>query len=174
VVSEVESEHSNLPPVNVEISIYLSCDRIFKALTERCYTHYRTGSPVWEERDLREKMYQRLSLKEGRLTMSWIFLGIAILLETTGTTCMKLSEGFSKLVPSVLLFIFYGLSFALLTVVMKRINLSIAYAIWSGAGTALIATVGVLWFKEPVTAVKIVSLVLIIAGVVGLRLTGGE
>ena len=121
-----------------------------------------------------KKCINELSLKEGRLTMSWIFLGIAILLETTGTTCMKLSEGFSKLVPSVLLFIFYGLSFALLTVVMKRINLSIAYAIWSGAGTALIATVGVVWFKEPVTAVKIVSLVLIIAGVVGLRLTGGE
>ena len=61
----------------------------------------------------------------------------------------------------------------MLTLALKRIDVSIAYAVWSGVGTALIATIGVLWFKEPATAVKLVSLALIILGVVGLNLTGG-
>ena len=103
----------------------------------------------------------------------WLYLVLAILLEVTGTTCMKLSEGFTKLVPSILLFVFYSLSFGMLTLALKRIDVSVAYAVWSGVGTALIATIGVLWFKEPITALKLISLVLIIGGVVGLNLSGG-
>jgi len=86
---------------------------------------------------------------------------------------MKLSEGFTKLVPSIWLFVFYTLSLGMLTLALKRIDVSVAYAVWSGVGTALIATIGVLWFKEPATALKLVSLALIIAGVVGLNLSGG-
>ena len=103
----------------------------------------------------------------------WLYLALAILLEVTGTTCMKLSEGFTKLVPSILLFVFYSLSFGMLTLALKRIDVSVAYAVWSGMGTALIATIGVLWFKEPMTALKLISLALIIIGVVGLNLGGG-
>ena len=105
--------------------------------------------------------------------MTWLYLILAILLEVSGTTCMKLSEGFTRLVPSTLLFVFYSLSFVMMTLALKRIDVSVAYAIWSGMGTALIATIGVLWFKEPITALKLISLVLIIAGVVGLNLSGG-
>ena len=105
--------------------------------------------------------------------MTWLYLVLAILLEVSGTTCMKLSEGFTKTVPSILLFVFYTLSFSMLTLALKRIDVSIAYAVWSGVGTALIATIGVLWFKEPVTMIKLVSLGLIIIGVVGLNLSGG-
>ena len=105
--------------------------------------------------------------------MTWIYLALAILLEGAGTTCMKLSEGFTKLVPSILLFVFYTLSFGMLTLALKRIDVSVAYAVWSGVGTALIATIGVLWFKEPMTALKLISLALIIIGVVGLNLGGG-
>jgi len=86
---------------------------------------------------------------------------------------MKLSEGFTKTVPSVLLFVFYILSFGMLTLALKKLDVSIAYAVWSGVGTALIATIGVIWFREPVTAIKLVSLGLIIVGVVGLNLAGG-
>jgi len=86
---------------------------------------------------------------------------------------MKLSEGFTKTVPSILLFVFYLLSFGMLTLALKRIEVGVAYAVWSGVGTALIATIGVLWFKEPITALKLVSLALIIGGVVGLNLGGG-
>ena len=105
--------------------------------------------------------------------MTWLYLILAILLEVSGTTCMKLSQGFTKVVPSILLFVFYTLSFSMLTLALKRIDVSIAYAVWSGVGTALIATIGVLWFKEPATAVKLVSLGLIILGVIGLNLSGG-
>lgn len=103
----------------------------------------------------------------------WLYLVLAILLEVSGTTCMKLSEGFTKTVPSILLFVFYSLSFGMLTLALKRIDMSVAYAVWSGMGTALIATIGVLYFKEPMTALKLISLALIIGGVVGLNLSGG-
>ena len=105
--------------------------------------------------------------------MTWLYLTLAILLEVSGTTCMKLSRGFTKLVPSILLFVFYTLSMGMLTLALKRIDVSVAYAVWSGVGTALIATIGVLWFKEPVTALKLISIGLIIIGVVGLNLSGG-
>jgi len=105
--------------------------------------------------------------------MTWLYLALAILLEVSGTTCMKLSEGFTKMVPSILLFVFYTLSFAMLTLALKKLDVSIAYAVWSGVGTALIAAIGVLWFREPATALKFISLGLIIIGVVGLNLSGG-
>ena len=105
--------------------------------------------------------------------MTWLYLVLAILLEVSGTTCMKLSEGFTRLVPSILLVVFYTLSFGMLTLALTKIDVSVAYAIWSGVGTALIASIGVLWFKEPATAMKLISLGLIIMGVVGLNLTGG-
>ena len=105
--------------------------------------------------------------------MTWIFLILAIVLEVSGTTCMKLSVGFTKLVPSMLLFVFYTLSFGMLTLALKRIDVSVAYAVWSGVGTAVIATIGVLYFREPMTALKLISLALIIGGVVGLNLSGG-
>ncbi|MFY9553656.1 MAG: multidrug efflux SMR transporter [Blastocatellia bacterium] len=105
--------------------------------------------------------------------MTWLYLVLAILLEVSGTTCMKLSDGFTKVVPSILLFVFYTLSFGMLTLALKRLDVSVAYAVWSGVGTALIATIGVLWFKEPLTALKLISLALIIVGVVALNLAGG-
>ncbi|MBI3652511.1 MAG: multidrug efflux SMR transporter [Acidobacteria bacterium] len=105
--------------------------------------------------------------------MQWIYLVLAIVLEVSGTTCMKLSTGFTKALPSVLMFVFYAASFSLLTLALKKIDVSLAYAVWSGMGTALIATIGVLWFNEPLTAVKLISLALIITGVIGLNLSGG-
>jgi small multidrug resistance pump len=88
-----------------------------------------------------------------------------------GTTNMKLSEGFSKLVPSVLVLFFYALSIIALTFAVNRLDVSVAYAVWSGMGTALVAAIGLWLFQESVTAVKVVALGLIIAGVVMLHLT---
>jgi small multidrug resistance pump len=104
--------------------------------------------------------------------MSHIYLLLAILFEVTGTTCMKLSEGFTRPVPSVLLFVFYLLCITFLTLALKTIDIAVAYAIWSGLGTALLAAIGMTYFKEPVTALKLASIALIIAGVVGLNLGG--
>jgi small multidrug resistance pump len=102
----------------------------------------------------------------------WFYLAWAILLEVAGTTSMKLSKGFTKLVPSVLLFVFYTAAFVALTFALRRIDVSVAYAIWSGVGTALITTIGILYFREPATALKLISVGLIILGVVGLNVSG--
>jgi small multidrug resistance pump len=99
----------------------------------------------------------------------WLCLAGAIALEIAGTTSMKLSQGFTRMLPSILLFVFYALSFALMTIAVKRIDMSVSYAIWSGVGTMLIALIGVYAFGESLTTVQVVSIVLIIAGVIGLR-----
>ena len=101
----------------------------------------------------------------------WIYLGVAIVLEVAGITAMKFSEGFTKTVPSVVMFVFYILSLVALTYALKKIDMSMAYAIWAGAGTALITVVGILFFKEPAGLFKITSILLIIIGVVGLHLS---
>ncbi|KKO19660.1 MAG: small multidrug resistance protein SugE [Candidatus Brocadia fulgida] len=105
--------------------------------------------------------------------MSWLYMVLAILLEVSGTMCLKLSQGFTKIVPSVLLFIFYGFSFTALSLALRKVDVSVAYAVWSGLGTILIATVGIVWFREPLNALKIISIVLIVLGMIGLRLSGG-
>ena len=103
--------------------------------------------------------------------MGWILLTFAIVLEVAGTTNMKLSEGFSNLVPSVLVLFFYALSIIALTFAVNRLDVSVAYAVWSGMGTALVAMIGLWFFQESVTSVKVVALGLIIVGVVMLHLT---
>lgn len=105
--------------------------------------------------------------------MPALYLVMAIGFEVAGTTCMKLSEGFTKLVPSIGLGLFYAASLAMLTLALKRIDVSVAYAVWSGLGTALISVIGFAVFREPVTPVKLGSIALIILGVVGLNLGGG-
>ena len=102
--------------------------------------------------------------------MHWLYLAGAILFEVAGTTSMKLSHGFTKLIPSILIFVFYIISFISLTYAIKKIDMSVSYAIWSGVGTALIAMIGVYYFKESMTILKFFSLVLIILGVIGLNL----
>ena len=102
----------------------------------------------------------------------WFYLILAILFEVIGTTSMKLSEGFTKTLPSVVMFVFYLLSLTALTFALKKFDVSTAYAIWSGLGTALITVVGFYLFKESVTTTKVISIALIIIGVVGLHLSG--
>ena len=104
--------------------------------------------------------------------MSWIYLTLAIVFESMGTVCLKLSSGFSKTVPSILVFIFYGLGFIPLIKAVEKIDLSIVYAIWSGLGIVVVSIIGFLYFKETVNFVKIVCIVLVIIGVVGLRWVG--
>jgi small multidrug resistance pump len=103
--------------------------------------------------------------------MSWYYLVAAIIFEVCGTTCMKLSEGFTKATPSWLMVVFYIFSFYGMTMAIKHLEVSVVYAIWSGLGTALIALVGIFWFQESLTVVKVVSLGLVIAGIVGLNLS---
>jgi small multidrug resistance pump len=101
----------------------------------------------------------------------YYLLLLAIIFEVFGTTCMKLSLGFSKLLPSILIFVFYAISFFFFTLALKGIDVSIAYAIWAGLGTALITVIGIFWFKEPVNTLKIASLFIVVVGVIGLNLS---
>lgn len=102
---------------------------------------------------------------------SYYLLLLAILFEVCGTTCMKLSQGFSRFLPSILIFVFYAISFFFFTLALKGMDISIAYAIWAGLGTSLITVVGIFWFREPVNFLKMVSLFLVITGVIGLNLS---
>ena len=103
--------------------------------------------------------------------MGWFLLFIAITFEVAGTTCMKLSDGFTQWVPSVLLFLFYGLSFTSFVYALKTIDLSISYAIWAGLGLALITVVSIVFFNEKVTVLRMASMCLVLVGVVGLGLS---
>ncbi|MBE9038788.1 DMT family transporter [aff. Roholtiella sp. LEGE 12411] len=103
------------------------------------------------------------------MLINWIYLIAAIIFEVSGTTCMKLSQGFTKTVPSVLIFIFYGLCFTFLTLSLKRLEVSVAYSVWAGLGTILVATIGIIWFRESATLIKLVSIALIIVGVIGIN-----
>ena len=102
----------------------------------------------------------------------WFYLSGAIVLESDGTTSMKLPNGFTKLVTSILIFLFHAASFVALTFALKNIDVSIAYAIWSGIGTVIIESIGILYFQEPATALKLVSIGLIVVGVSGIKLSG--
>lgn len=98
-------------------------------------------------------------------------LSIAIVLELSGTVCLKLSQGFSRLAPSLGVFCFYLASFTCMAQSLKSLEVGIVYAIWSGVGTALIAVVGILAFGESISTLKILGLLMIIGGTFLLRLT---
>lgn len=112
----------------------------------------------------------------GTLTVmsSWLLLFFAIVTEVSGTTCMKLSKGFTELWPTILVFVFYGFSFTASTFALKTIDLSIAYAVWMGLGTAIIVVIGMIWFKESLSLVKAVALLMIIVGVVLLNVSSSR
>ncbi len=106
--------------------------------------------------------------------MAWIYLVLAIIAEVLGTTAMKLSLGFNKLAPSIAMLLFYLLSLSFLTLALKKIEVSIAYAIWSGLGTTLITLIGIFYFKEHLDVIKLLGIALIIIGVVLLQLKGAS
>lgn len=105
--------------------------------------------------------------------MRWMLLSVAILAELAGTTCMKLSNGFTNVTASILTFIFWGISFTVFIFALKHFDLSFVYALWAGIGILLVSIIGMTYFKEPVNTMKIVSILIIVAGVVLLNLSEG-
>lgn len=103
--------------------------------------------------------------------MCWIWLFVAILLEVAATVFMKLSNGFSKLVPTLIMALLYGISFFPLAIALKKMEVSTAYAVWSAVGTALVTMIGMFLFKETMSMLKVFAIALIILGVVTLNLT---
>lgn len=104
------------------------------------------------------------------MEFSWICLAFAIICEIIGTTTLKMSNGFTVLLPSVVTIVMYISSFFLLSKALKTIEVGITYAIWSGVGTAIITIIGIMFFNENVSFVKILCIVFIIIGSVGLKM----
>ena len=99
-----------------------------------------------------------------------VFLILAILFETSWALGMKWSQGFTRLGPSLVTVILYGLSLVFLTLATRRGDVGTMYAVWAGCGAALIALAGVFVFKEPFSLLRGLSLLLIILGVMGVNL----
>jgi small multidrug resistance pump len=104
--------------------------------------------------------------------MSAFYLAAAILCEICGTIALKLSNGFTRPLPAGVVLVGYAAAFVTLSQALRGIDLSTAYAVWAGVGTAVVAAIGILWFGEPAGVWKLVSLALIIIGVAGLHLAG--
>ncbi|MGV8908351.1 MAG: DMT family transporter [Propionicimonas sp.] len=103
--------------------------------------------------------------------MAWAMVIIAGLFETGFALSLKASEGFTRVVPSVLFVVFSVASFSLLATALRTLPVGSAYAVWTGIGAVGTAVAGMVFFKESVEVLKLVSIVLIVAGVVGLQLT---
>ncbi|MHA6252558.1 DMT family transporter [Oceanobacillus sp. CAU 1775] len=100
----------------------------------------------------------------------FVYLFGAIVFEIIGTTMLKLSDGFTVLLPSIAVAVFFGLSFYLFVFALKTIPLSLGYSIWSGLGTAGAALIGVLLFNEVLSGVNLIGLLIIIIGVIVMNL----
>ena len=103
--------------------------------------------------------------------MAWVMLGIAGVFEVVWATFMKLSEGFTKLGWTVLTFLSMAVSFFLLARATRTLPLGTAYAVWTGIGALGSVIIGIVIFKEPVTAARIFFAALLLAGIVGIKLT---
>ena len=106
--------------------------------------------------------------------MAWVFLACAGLLEVVWSSFLKLSEGFTKLGFSIVTIAGMLASFYLLSQAMKTLPLGTAYAVWTGIGAMGSVVVGILIFKEPVTAARMFFTVLLLAGIIGIKLTAAH
>ena len=106
--------------------------------------------------------------------MAWMFLLAAGAFEIGFTTFLKLSNGFTKLVPSIFFLIFAAISFWLLTRAMREIPLGTAYAVWTGIGALGTAIVGMVFFRDPATFWRFFFLLILVASIVGLKLVSVE
>ena len=102
--------------------------------------------------------------------MSYLYLALAIAAEVAGTSLLKATEEFTKLVPTSFLIIFYAMSFWLMTLALRDLPLGVVYAVWSGLGIVLVAIIGALVYKEMPDLGSLIGMALIISGVVVMHL----
>lgn len=105
-----------------------------------------------------------------RMTMNYVYLGVAIIAEVAATSFLKSSEGITKLWPTLASVTGYAISFYFLSITLKTIPTGIAYGIWSGVGIVLVSAVGWLWFKQTLDAPAIAGIGMIMAGVLTINL----
>jgi small multidrug resistance pump len=101
----------------------------------------------------------------------WLFLAGAIITEVIATTALKLSEGFTRLVPSIVVVVGYLAAFGMLSQALTRgMGIGVAYGVWAAVGVALVAVVGATFFGEGMTLVQVGGIALVIAGVLAIEL----
>lgn len=102
--------------------------------------------------------------------MHYLYLALAIVSEVIATSLMPLTQGFTRLWPSLAVAVGYGIAFYCLSLTLKVLPIGVIYAIWSGAGIALIAVVGTVFFKQSLDTPALIGIGLIVAGVLVLNL----
>ncbi|WP_281981861.1 DMT family transporter [Thalassorhabdomicrobium marinisediminis] len=104
------------------------------------------------------------------MPMHFIYLFVAVIAETIGTTALQASHQFTRLGPSVTAIVAYGISFYLLTLTLKVLPVGVMYAIWSGSGIVLIAIIGWVVFRQTLDLPAIIGMAMILAGIVVIQL----
>jgi small multidrug resistance pump len=104
--------------------------------------------------------------------MHWLFLSIAIAAEIAGTLFLKASDGLSKLWPSLGVLVGYATAFTLMAMSLKKLDVGITYAIWSGVGIIGAAVGGMVFFNQSLTKMSVAGMAIIIIGVVVMNLSG--
>lgn len=110
-----------------------------------------------------------LATVTANASVAYLYLIVAIVFEVIGTSALKATAGFTRLLPSLIVVVGYGIAFYFLALALKTIPVGVAYAIWSGVGVALITLIGWLVFKQRLDAPALAGIFLIVAGVVVIR-----
>lgn len=103
--------------------------------------------------------------------MAWVYLLVAALFEMGWAIGLKYTEGFSRLIPSIVTIVLVICSFVFLSIAVRDLPIGSAYAVWTGIGVVGVAVFGILFLKEPADLVRIGSIFLIVVGAIGLRIT---
>jgi small multidrug resistance pump len=106
----------------------------------------------------------------GPQTFSWLLLAASVAAEVAGTIALRHADGFTRLVPSLVVGVSYATAIWLMSISVRHLETGLAYAVWAGSGTALIAAFGIIWFGESVTLLRAAGVAMIVAGVVVLNL----
>ena len=106
--------------------------------------------------------------------MPWFYLILAGFFECAFTTCLKLSDGLTRLGWSIAFVVLSIVSFAFLTLAAQKISLGTAYAVWTGIGAFGTAAIGIIWFKDPATFWRLFFLAMLIGSIIGLKLVSPE
>jgi small multidrug resistance pump len=106
--------------------------------------------------------------------LAWTYLSAAIATEVIGTLFLRFTDGFTRPLPSIVVVTTYVLSLWLTALALKTLEISLAYAVWAGVGTAAIAIIGMAALGETVNALKLASILLVISGVIGLNLSSAN
>lgn len=106
--------------------------------------------------------------------LAWIYLAAAIASEVVGTVFLRFTDGFTRPAPSTLVIATYAVSLWLTALALRELEISLAYAVWAGVGTAAVAVIGMAVLGESVNVLKVASIALVIGGVVGLNLSGAN